>query len=187
MNCWINSSSTSRSVPRKYSWRERASMPTPVICQEPWECSSGAEDQYPDNVDLHYARATIAEEQGQLAAALRELKGVLALRPADPAALNAYGYTLADHSKHLGEARKLIEEAHAAAPKIRPFWIAWDGVLYRQGHGEQALPYLNEAFATIAAATSEHISARCCGISAAKTRQNVYGRMQVAAIRIPRS
>src|SRR6202012_660374 len=24
----------------------------------------GAEDQYPDNVDLHYARATIAEEQG---------------------------------------------------------------------------------------------------------------------------
>jgi tetratricopeptide (TPR) repeat protein len=107
----------------------------------------GAEDQYPDNVDLHYARATIAEEQGQVAAALRELKGVVALRPADPAALNAYGYTLADHSKHLGEARKLIEEAHAAAPKNTAILDSLGWVLYRQGHGEQALPYLNEAFA----------------------------------------
>jgi len=107
----------------------------------------GAEDQYPDNVDLHYARATIAEEQGQVAAALRELKGVVALRPADPAALNAYGYTLADHSRHLGEARKLIEEAHAAAPKNTAILDSLGWVLYRQGHGEEALTYLNEAFA----------------------------------------
>jgi tetratricopeptide (TPR) repeat protein len=110
------------------------------------EVLSGAEDQYPDNVDLHYARATVAEEQGQVAAALRELKGVLALRPADPAALNAYGYTLADHGKHLGEARKLIEEAHAAAPKNTAILDSLGWVLYRQGHGAEALPYLNEAF-----------------------------------------
>jgi tetratricopeptide (TPR) repeat protein len=108
---------------------------------------SGAEDQYPDNVDLHYARATIAEEQGQTSAALRELKGVLALRPADPAALNAYGYTLADHNKHLRQARKLIEEAHATAPKNTAILDSLGWVLYRQGHGEEALSYLNEAFA----------------------------------------
>jgi tetratricopeptide (TPR) repeat protein len=108
---------------------------------------SGAEDQYPDNVDLHYARATIAEEQGQTSAALRELKGVLALRPADPAALNAYGYTLADHNKHLRQARKLIEEAHANAPKNTAILDSLGWVLYRQGHGEEALSYLNEAFA----------------------------------------
>ena len=107
---------------------------------------AGAEDQYPDSVDLHYARATIAEEQGQVSAALRELKGVLALRPADPAAQNAYGYTLADHSKHLGEARKLIEAAHAAAPKNTAILDSLGWVLYRQGHGEEALSYLNEAF-----------------------------------------
>jgi Tfp pilus assembly protein PilF len=108
---------------------------------------AGAEDQYPDNVDLHYARATLAEQQGQVSAALRELKGVLALRPADPAAQNAYGYTLADHSKQLGKARKLIEQAHAAAPKNTAILDSLGWVLYRQGHGEEALPYLNEAFA----------------------------------------
>jgi tetratricopeptide (TPR) repeat protein len=108
---------------------------------------NGAEDQYPDNVDLHYARATLAEEQGQISMALRELKGVLALRPADPAAQNAYGYTLADHNRHLGEARKLIEEAHATAPKNTAILDSLGWVLYRQGHGEEALAYLKEAFA----------------------------------------
>jgi len=107
----------------------------------------GAEDQYPDNVDLHYARATMAEERGLTSAALRELKAVVALRPDDPAALNAYGYTLADHNRHLRVARKLIEEAHAAAPRSAAILDSLGWVLYRQGHGEEALSYLNAAFA----------------------------------------
>ena len=111
------------------------------------EILNRAEDQYPDNVDLHYARATLAEEQGRTAAALRELKGVVSLRPADPAALNAYGYTLADHNRHLGTARRLIEQAHAAAPKNTAILDSFGWVLYRQGHGEEALSYLNAAFA----------------------------------------
>jgi tetratricopeptide (TPR) repeat protein len=91
--------------------------------------------------------ASISEEQGKIASALHELKAVAALRPEDPAALNAYGYTLADNNRQLKMARKLIEQAYAAAPKNAAILDSLGWVLYRQGHGEEALTYLNEAYA----------------------------------------
>jgi tetratricopeptide (TPR) repeat protein len=103
--------------------------------------------QYPDSVELRYAMASMAEEQGKIATALRELKAVAALRPADPAALNAYGYTLADNNRQLKVARKLIEQAYAAAPKSAAIMDSLGWVLFRQGHGDQALVYLNAAYA----------------------------------------
>jgi len=103
--------------------------------------------QYPDSVDIRYAIATTYEEQGQLSAALHELKEILKSRPDDPAALNAYGYTLADHNRELGHARTLIERAHAAAPKNAAILDSMGWVLYRQGHDDQALPYLSAAYA----------------------------------------
>jgi tetratricopeptide (TPR) repeat protein len=103
--------------------------------------------QYPDSVDIRYAIASTYEEQGHVAEALRELKAVLESRPDDPAALNAYGYTLADHNRELAHARALIERAHATAPKNAAILDSLGWVLFRQGHSEQALPYLSTAFA----------------------------------------
>jgi tetratricopeptide (TPR) repeat protein len=103
--------------------------------------------QYPDSVELRYAMASVLEEQGKVPLALHELKAVMELRPTDPAALNAYGYTLADHGRDLGLARKLIERAHAAAPKSAAILDSYGWVLFRQGHGEEALTYLNAAYA----------------------------------------
>jgi len=104
-------------------------------------------EQYPDSVDLRYAVATTDEEAGHLGAALKELKEVLKLRPDDPAALNAYGYTLADHKLKLARARALIERAYAGAPRNAAILDSLGWVLYRQGHDEQALPYLALAHA----------------------------------------
>ena len=103
--------------------------------------------QYPDSVDIRYAIASTYEEQGRIAAALRELKEVLKSRPDDPAALNAYGYTLADHKRELARARTLIERAYATAPKNAAILDSLGWVLFRQGHSEQALPYLSAAYA----------------------------------------
>jgi tetratricopeptide (TPR) repeat protein len=103
--------------------------------------------EYPDNVDLRYATATIYEEQGRIPAALNELSFLLKVRPDDPAAMNALGYTLADHSRELPRARKLIERAYAAAPKNPAILDSLGWVLYRQGHGEQAEGYLRAAYA----------------------------------------
>jgi tetratricopeptide (TPR) repeat protein len=103
--------------------------------------------QYPDSVDIRYAIASTYEEQGRIGAALRELKEVLKARPDDPAALNAYGYTLADHKRELAYARTLIERAYATAPKNAAILDSLGWVLYRQGHSDQALPYLSAAYA----------------------------------------
>ena len=104
-------------------------------------------EQYPDSVDLRYAIATTDEEAGHVGAALQELNQVLKERPDDPAALNAYGYTLADHNRKLARARMLIERAYAAAPRNAAILDSLGWVLYRQGHDDQALPYSAAAYA----------------------------------------
>ena len=102
---------------------------------------------YPDSVDLRYATATVYEEQGRIPAALHELQSLLKERPDDPAAMNALGYTLADHSQELPRARKLIERAYAAAPKNAAILDSLGWVLYRQGRGAEAESYLRAAYA----------------------------------------
>jgi Flp pilus assembly protein TadD len=102
--------------------------------------------EYPDSVELHYAAASVYEEQGRVSAALRELSLVVKARPNDPAAMNALGFTLADHAKDLSRARKLIERAHAAAPKNAAILDSLGWVLFRQGRAIEALPHLNAAY-----------------------------------------
>jgi Flp pilus assembly protein TadD len=103
--------------------------------------------EYPDSVELRYGMASIYEEQGKIADALRELTGLVQARPDDPAALNALGYTLADHSRQLKRARNLIESAHAAAPKNAAILDSLGWVLYRQGRRAEAEGYLRAAYA----------------------------------------
>ena len=102
--------------------------------------------EYPDSVDLRYAMASTYEEQGRVSDALHELSELLNARPDDPAALNALGYTLADHSKDLPRARRLIERAYAAAPKNAAILDSLGWVLFRQGHGAEAETHLRAAY-----------------------------------------
>ena len=104
------------------------------------------EMEYPDSVELRYATASVYEEQGLVSAALKELTLVVKARPNDPAALNALGFTLADHTKNLAQARKLIERAHAASPKNPAILDSLGWVYYRQGRAAEALPYLKAAY-----------------------------------------
>ena len=67
--------------------------------------------------------------------------------PNDPAALNALGFTLADHDKQLSHARKLIERAHAVAPRNAAILDSMGWVSFRQGHAADALPFLTAAYA----------------------------------------
>jgi tetratricopeptide (TPR) repeat protein len=103
--------------------------------------------EYPDSADLRYAAASIYEEAGRIPDALHELTTLANARPDDPAALNALGYTLADHSRHLARARGLIERAYAAAPKNAAILDSLGWVLFRQGHSVEAEAYLRAAYA----------------------------------------
>jgi tetratricopeptide (TPR) repeat protein len=102
--------------------------------------------EYPDSVDLHYAVASTYEDQGRISDALHELTELAKARPDDPAALNALGYTLADHSQDLRRARRLIERAHAAAPKNSAILDSLGWVLFRQAHPAEAETYLRAAY-----------------------------------------
>jgi tetratricopeptide (TPR) repeat protein len=102
--------------------------------------------EYPDSVDLRYAVASTYEDQGRISDALHELTELAKARPDDPAALNALGYTLADHSQDLRRARRLIERAHAAAPKNSAILDSLGWVLFRQGHAAEAETYLRAAY-----------------------------------------
>lgn len=104
--------------------------------------------QYPDSVDLRFAHASTLEDQGRVQDSLRELAAIESQRPLDPAAWNALGFTLADHSRELRRARGLIERALAAAPQSAAIEDSMGWVLYRQGQAAQALPYLHSAFAS---------------------------------------
>ena len=76
------------------------------------------------------------------------LRQVIRLRPLDPQAYNALGYSLADRNVRLNEARELIEKAVELAPKD-PFIrdsLGW--VAYRQGRMEEARQLLETAFKT---------------------------------------
>ena len=115
---------------------------------------------YPDSVALRYALASADEESGRVPAAVKELRRLVKSRPADPAALNALGYTLADHRLHLAQARRLIERAKAAAPGNAAILDSWGWVLFRQDHAAEAeiplrLAYARERSGDIAAHLGE--------------------------------
>ena len=115
-------------------------------------------------------------KQGKVGAALRELTGLVNARPDDPAALNALGYTLADHSRELARARKLIERAHAAAPRNAAILDSLGlGAVPPGPSCGSGRPICGPPTRMIAAATLRLIWAKCCGGSAKPPMPNKSG------------
>ncbi|MCX8086300.1 MAG: tetratricopeptide repeat protein [Rhodocyclaceae bacterium] len=102
-------------------------------------------ERQPDQPELLYEIALIAEKLGRLDELETRLKRLIALKPDHAHAHNALGYSLADRNVRLEEARALIERALELAPDD-PFILDSKGwVLFRQGDKVGALEYLNKA------------------------------------------
>ncbi|CAM4029767.1 tetratricopeptide repeat protein [Vreelandella rituensis] len=103
----------------------------------------------PDDTQLLYMRAMRAWEDGDLAAMERDLRRILKNDPDNAMALNALGYTLADLglTDRLEEARELIERAYQQEPDNPAVLDSLGWVHYRQGDPQQALPWLERAYA----------------------------------------
>lgn len=102
---------------------------------------------YPDREEIRYARASVLEHAGNVDAAIAELRGVARARPDDPAAQNALGFTLADHSRDLAEAEQRIRAALAERPDSPAIRDSLGWVLYRRGHAPEAVDWLKRAYA----------------------------------------
>lgn len=104
--------------------------------------------QFPEDSDLLYDQAMLAEKAGQHAAMERMLRQLIARDPNYHHAYNALGYSLADRGVQLQEAKTLIEKALTFAP-ADPFItdsLGW--VEFRLGNHAQALKLLESAYKT---------------------------------------
>ena len=101
----------------------------------------------PNDVRLRYQRALIAARQGDVAAMEIDLKHILSINPDDPAALNAWGYTLADLNIRLDEALGYIKKALAQRPDDPAIQDSMGWVLYRLERHQEALLFLRKAHA----------------------------------------
>lgn len=73
-------------------------------------------ERFPNNADLLYDYAMMAEAQKKLEQMELNLRRVIALAPNSQHAYNALGYSYADRNIHLDEALSLIEKALQLAP-----------------------------------------------------------------------
>ncbi len=100
----------------------------------------------PDDSDLLYDQAMVAEKLNRMDEMERLLRRLIELKPDNQNAYNALGYSLADRKVRLEEARTLIRKAVQLAPED-PFIadsLGW--VEYRLGNMEEAARILEAAY-----------------------------------------
>ena len=99
----------------------------------------------PTSISVLLARAALLEQQGQVAAALRDLERAVAIAPDDPLALNAYGYTLANRTRHARKAWPYVRRAYELLPASPPVQDSVGWTLFKLGRTEEARSHLEEA------------------------------------------
>jgi len=102
----------------------------------------------PDDGDLVYDQAMVAEKLNRLDDMERLLRRLIELKPENQNAYNALGYSLADRKIRLEEARTLIQKAVQLAPED-PFIadsLGW--VEFRLGNTAEAIRILEAAYKT---------------------------------------
>jgi tetratricopeptide (TPR) repeat protein len=101
----------------------------------------------PDSRELLYDVAMAAEKLDRLDEVETRLKRLIELKPDDPQALNALGYTLVDRTQRTAEGLKFIEKALALAP-ADPFILDSMGwAQYRMGNYDDSEKFLRRALA----------------------------------------
>lgn len=111
-----------------------------------YELLAQASKAAPQDTDLLYEQALMAEKLDRLDEMETLLRRIVQLKPEHPAAYNALGYSLADRGVRLQEARQLILKALEFTPND-PFIqdsLAW--VEFRLGKREEALRIIEAAF-----------------------------------------
>jgi len=127
----------------------------------------------PENTDLLYARGLLHERHGNLAAMEKDLLAIIAIDPDNATALNALGYSLADHNIKLAEqlepenpaiidsmgwlkyrlgqydeAEKLLRKALKLSGNDPEIYLHLIQTLKARGHGREAAALLKQARST---------------------------------------
>ena len=103
-------------------------------------------DRVPNNPDLLYDYAMLAEKIERVDILESSLRKLIEIRPDHAHAYNALGYSLAERNLRLPEARELIEKALKLAPEDAFIIDSMGWVLYRMGNLKDAVDFLRRAF-----------------------------------------
>jgi tetratricopeptide (TPR) repeat protein len=114
--------------------------------RETYDMLSQAVAKYPDSYELLYDRAMSAERIDKIDVMEADLKRVIAMKPDYAHAYNALGYTLAEKTNRLQEARDLIEKAYKLNPDDPFIQDSMGWIEYRLGHVQEALKQLQTAY-----------------------------------------
>jgi len=114
--------------------------------RETYDMLSKAVARFPDSFELLYDRAMAAERIDKLDVLESDLKRVIKMKPDYAHAYNALGYTLAEKTNRLAEAKDLIEKAYKLSPDDPFIMDSLGWVHYRLGHVEEALKHLHTAY-----------------------------------------
>lgn len=106
-----------------------------------------AVDKLPEDTDLIYEQAMMAEKLDRMDEMERLLRRVIELKPDHAQAHNALGYSLADRKLRLPEARQLIARALELQPGDPFITDSLGWVEYRLGNHDEALRLLKKAYA----------------------------------------
>jgi tetratricopeptide (TPR) repeat protein len=102
---------------------------------------------HPDQRDLLYTRALMAERIKRMDVLEADLKKILAKNPDDAEALNALGYSLLGNAGRYAEAEKYLQQALKLQPNEAVIMDSYGWLLFKLGRHEQALDYLERAYA----------------------------------------
>ncbi len=115
---------------------------------EAFEVLGTAAQRFPDDPDLLYEQAMVAEKMDRVDEMERLLRRVIGLKPDNAHAHNALGYSLADRSQRLPEARELVQRALEISPGDPFITDSLGWVEYRSGNLPEALRLLRQAYAS---------------------------------------
>jgi tetratricopeptide (TPR) repeat protein len=113
-----------------------------------FEVLEDAAQRFPNDPDVLYEQAMVADKMERMDDMERLLRRVIALKPDNAHAHNALGYSLADRSQRLPEARQLIQRALEISPGDPFITDSLGWVEFRLGNTAQALTLLRQAYAS---------------------------------------
>ena len=114
--------------------------------QQSYEVYSEAAARFPQDTELIYEQAMMAEKAGKLADMEKLLRQLIAAKPDHHHAYNALGYSLAERNMRLPEAKQLIEKAVSMAPGDAYIQDSLGWVEFRLGNTARALDILRAAY-----------------------------------------
>lgn len=114
--------------------------------QQAFDMLTAALEEYPDNRDLPYTRALVAERVDRLDVLESDLQKILARNPDDAGALNALGYTLVDKTDRYQEAETYLRKALRLQPDEAVIIDSYGWLQFKLGNKEEALRYLQQAY-----------------------------------------